>query len=150
MPEYKSHIAGALVLGAGGLAAVNWLGWFQPEPLQAVFLMGCVLLGALFPDVDTDSKGQKLFYLLLLIIHLTLMSLGEYKWAAILGFCAMLPVAAKHRGFIHTWWAMLGIPLVIFILPLLFYDVSWILLLPYYLAAVYGYFTHLLLDRQFT
>jgi len=149
LPGYKGHIAAALVLGAGGLALINWLAWFRPEPWQAAVLLGCIVLGALFPDVDTDSRGQKLFYFLLLIINLALMIMGHYRWAAILGFLAMLPVAAKHRGFIHTWWAMLIIPLAVFILPAVFYQISWIILLPFYLASVFGYFTHLLLDRQF-
>ncbi len=149
MPGYKGHIAGALALGAGALASLNWLEWYQPEPLHALAFMGCVLLGALFPDVDTDSKGQKFFYLLLLAINLTLMALGLYKWAAVLGFLAMIPVAAKHRGFIHTWWAMLIIPMLIMLLPALFYQIPLIILLPFYLASVFGYFTHLLMDRQF-
>jgi len=99
--------------------------------------------------VDTDSVGQKLFYSLLAVINLTLMVLGHYKWAAVLGFCALLPVAARHRGFIHTWWAMFAVPLAIFIIPLIFYDVPWKTLFPFYLASVFGYFTHLLLDRKF-
>ncbi len=148
MPGYKGHIAGAVILGAGVLAAVNWLAWFRPEPWQALVLMGCVVLGALFPDVDTDSRGQKFFYSLLLIINLTLMILGYYRWSAILGFLAMLPVVARHRGFIHTWWAMLAIPLAVFLLPIIFYGVPWQILITYYLASVFGYFTHLILDRQ--
>ena len=149
MPGYKSHATGALILGVGSLAAVNWLGWYVPEPGSAVLFMGFVVLGSLFPDVDTDSVGQKLFYSLLAVINLTLMVLGHYKWAAVLGFCALLPVAARHRGFIHTWWAMFAVPLAIFIIPLIFYDVPWKTLFPFYLASVFGYFTHLLLDRKF-
>lgn len=149
MPGYKGHATGALVLGAGALAAFNWLGWFSPDPGSAVLIMGFVVLGSLFPDVDTDSVGQKLFYSLLAVINLTLMILGHYKWAAVLGFCALLPVVAGHRGWIHTWWAMFAVPLAIFIIPLIFYDVSWESLLPFYLASVFGYFTHLLFDRKF-
>ena len=149
MPGYKSHAAGSLILGGVGLAAVHWLGWYSLEPGQALLLMAFVVLGSLFPDVDTDSVGQKLFYSLLAVVNLSLMILGHYKWAAVLGFCALLPVAARHRGWIHTWWAMFLVPLVIFIIPVIFYDVQWQNLLPFYLASVFGYFTHLLLDRKF-
>ncbi len=149
MPGYKSHAAWGLIFGAGTLAAFNWLGWYRPEPGTAIMLMGFVALGSLFPDVDTDSIGQKLFYSLLAAINLTLMFLGHYKWAAVLGFCALLPVAARHRGWIHTWWAMFLVPFTIFIIPIIFYDVSWKNILPFYLASVFGYFTHLLLDRKF-
>lgn len=149
MPGYKGHAAGALILGAGCLATANWMGWYTPEPGEAVLLMSFVILGSLFPDVDTDSVGQKLFYFLLAVINLTLMVLGHYKWAAVLGFCAMLPVVGRHRGWIHTWWAMFLVPLIIFIIPIIFYQVAWESLLPFYLASVFGYFTHLLFDRKF-
>ncbi|WP_045216019.1 metal-dependent hydrolase [Desulfonatronovibrio magnus] len=149
MPGYKAHAAGAVVLGAGTLAAVNWMEWYTPDPLTALMLMGFVVLGSLFPDVDTDSVGQKLFYTILAIINLTFMVLGHYKWAAVLGFCAMLPVVARHRGWIHTWWAMFAVPMIIFIIPIIFYDIPWKSLLPFYFASVFGYFTHLLFDRKF-
>lgn len=149
MPGYKGHATGALVLGAGTLAAANWMGWYSPDFPEAALLLGFVVLGGLFPDVDTDSIGQKLFYSLLAVINLTLMILGHYKWAAVLGFCAMLPVVARHRGWIHTWWAMFLVPMAIFIIPIIFYDVPWKTLVPFYLASVFGYFTHLLLDRKF-
>jgi len=107
------------------------------------------LLASLFPDVDTDSKGQNLFYSLLAALDLGLMIKGLYKWAAILGFCAMLPALGHHRGWTHTWWAMLLVPSVILVLPMIFYSISIEKLLPFYLAAVIGYFSHLLLDRKF-
>jgi len=48
MPGYKSHATGALILGVGSLAAVNWLGWYIPEPGSAVLLMGFVVLEVFF------------------------------------------------------------------------------------------------------
>lgn len=149
MPGYKGHVFGAAALGAASLAGLNWLGWYTPDFPEAVLLMVFILLGGIFPDVDTDSVAQKLFYTVLVLTNLTLMILGHYKWAAVLGFCAMLPVVAGHRGWIHTWWAMFLVPLAIFILPVIFYHVQWQNLVPFYAASVFGYFIHLLLDRKF-
>ncbi len=149
MPGYKVHIGGGVLIGGGCLAAVAWFGYYQPKPETAVALVVIALLGALFPDTDTDSKGQNLFYSCLVILDLALMIKGHYKWAAILGFCAMLPAIGHHRGWTHTWWAMLIIPLPIILLPVIFYRLSPETLLPFYLAAVVGYFSHLLLDRKF-
>lgn len=149
MPGYKVHLAGGIVFWGLGLAGGLFFGVYTPEPQTALALLCIVLLGALFPDTDTDSKGQSLFYTCFLILDLALMIRGEFKWAAILGFCALLPAIGHHRGWTHTWWAMLAVPSPIIILPMVFYHQSLIKLLPFYMAAVFGYFSHLVLDRKF-
>jgi membrane-bound metal-dependent hydrolase YbcI (DUF457 family) len=148
MPGYKGHIIGGIIVWVLCLLAVIWFGLYEPKPQTALVLLCVVLMGALFPDTDTDSKGQNLFYGCFVILDLALMIKGEYKWAAILGFCALLPALGHHRGWTHTWWAMLLIPLPIIILPMMFYDFSLEKLLPFYLAGVLGYLSHLILDRK--
>jgi hypothetical protein len=44
---------------------------------------------------------------------------------------------------------MLLVPLPILILPIVFYDLPIQRPLPFYVAAVSGYFSHLALDRKF-
>ncbi len=149
MPGYKGHLAGGTVCGGLILAGVAAQGIYNPDPMTGASLLAICLLGALFPDTDTDSKGQNLFYFVLAILDLALMTLGFFKWAAIVGFFAMLPAIGHHRSWTHTWFAMLMVPLPIVILPLIFFDFSARSLLPFYLAAVAGYFSHLLLDWKF-
>ena len=149
MPGYRGHLAGGLVLGTGTLAGVVWFGVYQPNIEVALLLVGIVLAGALFPDVDTNSKGQNLYYAVFVVIDLALIVQGLYVWAAWFGLFSMLPAVGSHRGWTHTWWAMLVVPLPILILPILFYQTPWQHLLPFYGAAVLGYFSHLLLDRKF-
>ncbi|MEE8432940.1 MAG: metal-dependent hydrolase [Candidatus Desulfatibia sp.] len=149
MPGYKGHLTGRLIFWGLCLAGLFGFGIYQPDPITALVLLLIVLLGALFPDTDTDSKGQNLFYGCLVILDLALMIKGKFKWAAILGFCALLPAIGHHRGWTHTWWAMLIIPLPIIILPMMFYKLSLPDVLPFYLAAVFGYLSHLVLDRKF-
>lgn len=149
MPGYRGHVAGGAVLWGGCFAGAVWLGLPRPSPETAVVLGVAALMGALFPDTDTDSRGQNLFYLILVLLDIAFMIKGLYRWAAVLGFCAMLPALGRHRGWTHTWWAMLLVPLPIVLLPVVFYDQSVERLLPFYLSVVIGYFSHLLLDRTF-
>jgi membrane-bound metal-dependent hydrolase YbcI (DUF457 family) len=149
LPGFKIHLTGGFICGGLILGALTWKNIYNPEPLTGVALMAACLLGTLFPDTDTNSKGQNLFYFCLLILDLALMAMGLFKWAAIVGFCAMLPAIGNHRGWTHTWWAMFLVPLPIILLPAFFYRYSLSIVLPFYLAAVTGYFSHLLLDRKF-
>jgi len=149
MPGYKGHIAGGLVFAGAGMAATMACDLYRPAFSEAVILVGVALMGALFPDVDTDSKGQNLFYALLVVVDLALMVAGEYRWAAVLGFAAMLPALGHHRGWTHTWWAMLAVPLAVCLLPIFFYGSAPAALAPYYAAAVTGYLSHLVLDGTF-
>lgn len=149
MPGYKVHLIGGMILGGLCLVGLIWAGFRKPEPEMALVLLCIVLMGALFPDTDTDSKGQNLFYGVLAILDLALMIKGEYRWAAILGFCALLPALGHHRGWTHTWWAMLLVPLPVVVLPMAFYHLPLERLFPFYLAGVLGYLSHLVLDRRF-
>ncbi len=58
MPGYKGHLAGASMAGGLALGGLLWLGVYAPEWPQLAVLGSLVLLGALFPDVDTDSRGS--------------------------------------------------------------------------------------------
>ncbi|GAB7080374.1 metal-dependent hydrolase [Megalodesulfovibrio paquesii] len=146
MPGYKLHLAfGGVVIG-GGLAAAHHHNLATFDPFTATMLMLIGLGASIFPDVDTNSKGQHLFYALLAVVDMVLMAQERYKWSAILGFIAMLPAISRHRGFTHRWWAALLIPALVCALPLWFYQLPWQAVLPGYLAAVLGYLSHLVLD----
>ncbi|WP_031386198.1 metal-dependent hydrolase [Desulfonatronum thiodismutans] len=149
MPGFKAHLFGGALFFGLVLIMVLWLGVYQPDQQTLLFLALIALLSALFPDVDTDSKGRVLFYGALLLVYLVLMIQGRFRLAAVLGFCALLPAVGHHRGWTHSWWAMLLVPLPIIILPMVFYERSFASVLPFYLASVTGYCSHLVLDRTF-
>lgn len=139
-----------MVVGGAALTAAVTLGCLDAGPLQLTGLLGFCLLGGLFPDVDTDSKGQNLFYSLLIVVDGTLIYHHYYRWAAWLGLCAMLPALGHHRGWTHTWWAMIvvGAPIVLIPVFILGED-NFLYFLPFYISFTAGYFSHLLLDRKF-
>jgi hypothetical protein len=117
------------------------------SPLQLAAMMSFCLLGALFPDSDTDSKGQNLFYTMFIIVDGTLICRHAYQLAAWLGLFAMLPALGHHRGWTHTWPAMLLVGIPILIVPvILFGTATMTTYLHLYLSFTLGYFSHLFLD----
>lgn len=154
MANYKGHIAGGI--GAGTIYTIaltkvpvekyaevaNVLHDWQA--IAAIFVLS--VLFALFPDVDTNSKGQNIFIGLAFIVDILLIVSGNFQAAAYLGFVAMLPIVGKHRGWTHSKWAMLIVPLPIVIVPYLYNESTLKITLVYYGAAVVGYFSHLFLD----
>ena len=123
-------------------------------------LFALCLMFALWPDVDTNSKGQNLFYGIFFVADVILIAAKYFEGAAYLGLFAILPALGKHRGWTHTWWAMLLVPLPLLILPYLFAperapdELPYLFRpeerplagLPFYGAAVVGYFSHLFMD----
>ncbi|MBI9078288.1 MAG: metal-dependent hydrolase [Pseudodesulfovibrio sp.] len=150
MPGYKGHLAGGLFFAVMGLVGGVLFGWLVLDPLLISGLIGFCLLGALFPDVDTNSKGQNLYYAVFAAVDLGLILKGYFVWAAWLGLFSMLPAIGSHRGWTHTWWAMLLVPLPILGVPAVVQGVdAFGVFLPFYAAFVLGYFSHLLLDEEF-
>ena len=149
MASYKGHIAGGLVSYGLFVLALIYLFSRPPDWNSGPVFLGLMLLGALFPDVDTNSKAQRWFYLVFFLLDAGLILSGRYAYAAFLGLFAMLPIVAPHRGWTHTIWAMAAVPAPIIILPYLLLKTDPVALIPYYMSAVIGYFSHLLIDRKF-
>lgn len=149
MPGYKGHLTGCTVVAGGALAGLLYLNVISASPLTIASLFAVALMATMFPDTDTESKGQNFFYAIMAIVDVILIINKEYEWAALLGLFAMLPALGKHRGWTHTWWAMLVVPLPLIFLPMAFFHTPWDVTLPFYIAAVVGYGTHLVLDTLF-
>ena len=155
MAGYKGHLAGATVFFGVYLAGLV-LVFSVDQAYQRftelelvgvpVVLFGLCLMFGLWPDVDTNSKGQNLFYSIFFVSDLVLIAMREFEWAAYLGLFAILPILGKHRGWTHTYWAMLLIPLPLLVLPYLLFPDRPLAGLPFYGAAVVGYFSHLFMD----
>jgi membrane-bound metal-dependent hydrolase YbcI (DUF457 family) len=148
LPGYKGHLAGGFVAGGITVSTAVLLHKFTASPMQLAAMMSFCLLGALFPDTDTDSKGQNLFYTMFLIVDGALIYRHAYQLAAWLGFFAMLPALGHHRGWTHTWPAMLLVGSPILVVPAFLLAADTLTTyVPLYLAFTLGYFSHLLLDR---
>jgi membrane-bound metal-dependent hydrolase YbcI (DUF457 family) len=154
MASYRGHIVGGLAMGALAMATLSYLPLersaeaaqlLYDEQVFAAFFVLSVLF-ALFPDVDTNSKGQDIFIGLAFFVDVLLIFNGNYQAAAYLGLIAMLPILSHHRGWTHSKWAMFLVPSPLIILPALYNEKLLLAAAVYYIASVGGYFSHLLLD----
>jgi membrane-bound metal-dependent hydrolase YbcI (DUF457 family) len=155
MAGYRGHIAGAIVFFLGYLGLLVYLysmnaAYQQFSTLELlgypVAMFALAIMFALWPDVDTNSKGQDVFYAIFLVADLFLIATRNFEEAAYLGLFALLPVVSRHRGWTHSWWAMLLIPSPLLVLPYVLFPDRPLAGLPFYGAALVGYFSHLVLD----
>lgn len=154
MANYKGHVTGGLLSGTA-VAAVYYVLPGQGLPDSAILrddwqlLTGIYVVSVLFalwPDVDTNSKAQNLFFGLAFVTDALLIINGYFAAAAILGLLAMTPIVGKHRGWTHSKWAMILVPSPIVLIPYLASEQVGETGLLIYGAAVAGYFSHLLFD----
>lgn len=158
MANYKGHIAGAVAVAATGITGALFLpgdilertGGLLNDWQFTSFLFFVAILFGLWPDIDTNSKGQDIFFGVGFLLDVILIWNGHIEAAAYLGLLAMTPIIGKHRGWTHSKWAMILVPLPIVIVSYLYRDSVLPTALIIYGAAVAGYFSHLLLDGRIT
>ncbi len=158
MPGYKGHIFGAVVCSAGYVAAVEaappHMLAHHPQIISnlelTAGLFAVAVLFGLFPDIDTNSKGQNIFFGAAFVLDIILIYNGYLAAAALLGLIAMTPILGRHRGWTHSKPAMLLVPSPIFIIPYIYDSAALETFLLFYGAAVVGYFSHLLFDGCIT
>ncbi len=175
MSAFREHWIGGLVVYTAffvislGIALIgifafelpnDWNATISLGPLKIVACFAIAVLSGLWPDVDTKSKSQQIFYRLFLISNAVLIYAKHYSISAFLGLFAMLPLIGNHRGWTHSRMTMLLLPTVFLILPVYFqrdqFDQADLLAaqnlvlfregLPFYIASLIGYATHLHLD----
>jgi len=175
MSLFREHSIGGLVayasffavsLGAtliGNIALQMPIDWNPTLPLDPWRIGACFVIAVLFglwPDVDIKSKSQQIFYRIFLIANVVLIYRGLYIESAFFGLFAMLPLIGKHRGWTHSKITMLALPALFLIIPLYLkrdaLDTANLLApqnlqrirmgLPFYVASLVGYATHLYLD----
>lgn len=154
MPGYKGHILGALVVNSAYVGALSVAPptlletnhYIISDAQMLVGLFVIAVLFGLFPDIDTNSKGQDIFFGLAFVVDVYLIYDGRIAAAAFLGLLAMTPILGHHRGWTHSKVAMLLVPSPIVIVPYLYNNALIDTALVIYGAAVIGYFSHLLFD----
>lgn len=154
MANYKGHIIGGVAVNTayigiiqiipGRLLAQN--GKFLTNWQFVAGLYIVAILFALWPDVDTNSKGQDIFFSLALLTNILLIASGRIEASAYLGLLAMTPIIGRHRGWTHSKLAMFLIPSPILLVSFLYKNGIAPSAMLIYGASVSGYFSHLLLD----
>ena len=158
MSGFRGHLAGAVACNTIYVGGMQLL----PGDLLAKtngilsdwqFVAGLFIIAMLFglwPDVDTNSKGQNIFFGIAFIADVLLIATGRIEAAAYLGLLAMTPIVGRHRGWTHSKLAMILVPLPIVVVPYLNRSTILSTALLVYGSAVVGYFSHLLLDGLIT
>ncbi len=108
---YKDHLLGGFAAGAALLFVISNYLMKQTMPLTtAIEWVLFALAGSLFPDVDIKSKGQKLFYRLIVALILISLYKNNINLAVYLALFSILPVLVRHRGLFHTVWFVIALP----------------------------------------
>ncbi len=110
MPNYKGHLVGGII--AYGVLFFAVFAAQKPSLLIAGEWLLFTLAGALFPDIDIKSKGQKYFYYVVLLFFIIIAARQQFKTLACCSFIIISPMLVRHRGIFHN-------PLFVIIMPLL-------------------------------
>ncbi|MBA2306515.1 metal-dependent hydrolase [Candidatus Dependentiae bacterium] len=146
MPNFKGHVIGGLC--AYAFVAVM-LSAQHTSLVGHTIGLSATLAGALFPDIDTQSKGQRLYLKVLALILLMSLCLRAYiplLFVLALFFSSFI---MPHRGIFHDLWfiscVLVGIDICLLIaMP---HRKVEILMASFFFLA--GVLSHLLLDKGF-
>ncbi len=117
MPGYKGHLVGGTIafclvlFGLVGLVIIP-----QPTHLMMGEWLLCVLAGALFPDIDIKSKGQKYFYYAVLVVLFVLAYQQRLQMLTCFSFVMITPMLVKHRGIFHSPRFVIALPLLVWVI----------------------------------
>ena len=146
MPMYKEHLLGGFAAGTALLFIVSNTSVHSVPLFNSIEWLLCALAGSLFPDVDIKSKGQKLFYKLIILLILLALYKGHLNLAVYLALFSILPMLVHHRGIFHCIWFLVAFPLIAAAVASIYIPAYYYSL--FYDAAFFivGALSHLLMD----
>jgi len=144
MPNYKGHLCGGLVAYLCVMLAMVTI---KPSMLTACEWLCFTLAGALFPDVDVKSKGQKYFYYFIFAVFVMLMCQGKHYYVSCLSIIAITPMLVRHRGVFHQIWFLIMISVGSWAIASFFLPALTRPLLINMLFFIVGCVSHVVLDR---
>ena len=143
MANYQKHLFGGTI--AFGVVCY-FLRAYNP-PLLTLLEWGlCSLMGALFPDVDIKSKGQKYFYTILFVTFILLVGQRKFFLVSCMSIIAIVPLLTRHRGLFHNIFFVVLFPLSVWFALSLWHPEYAKILLNHVIFFVAGQISHLLLD----
>jgi len=106
MPGYRAHTLCAVVIYSVILLCV---GAATQDWLILAGGLGAIIAGALFPDIDTKSKGQHYLYWIYAVVLMVLLFLcwrsPKQLWLDLIICLAVItiaPMLGRHRGITHA------------------------------------------------
>lgn len=144
MPGYKTHLIGGLVSFSLVYFMSKPYSNFSPELL--LFCLAASLVGSLFPDLDTTSKMQYFFYILLAPFLVTALLMHHWIFFICGGAIALILGFIKHRTLFHRPFFLILLPTIIFLWVVIYYPQK---IMPAFfitLSFIIGTLSHVALD----
>ncbi|MFT6765557.1 MAG: hypothetical protein ACJAZS_000435 [Alteromonas naphthalenivorans] len=145
MPGYRSHIAGGAITFCGIVLLVSKT--YPPTPITALQWFLLTIVGALFPDVDIKSRGQGIFYRVILLCLILLYLQKNWHLFAATSFLAMIPLLVRHRGLFHELWFVVAVPFALACFTMQSFPACKTILLLDATFFAAGAVSHIVLDR---
>lgn len=143
MPNYKKHLVGGFATYS---VLLFLLRSFNPTFIYAIEWLGLCLFGSLFPDVDTKSKIQKIFYISLLLTLFLLMSQNKLHLCLFLSFLGFSPLIVNHRGLFHKAWFLIAIATIFGCILIKYNYMNSTIMTLHALFFIAGALSHIVLD----
>ena len=111
MPNYKGHLAGGVVVFA--MIFTGMCIMYKPSLSIAIEWLVFTLAGALFPDIDIKSKGQKYFYYIVFFAFIILAARKQFITVTCCSFLILSPMLVRHRGIFHHPLFVIAVPILV-------------------------------------
>lgn len=116
MPNFRQHLLGGLLLYTVILLALVTFFHYHISMHRLIEWLACIILGSLLPDVDTGSKGRRVWFRLAIITACILVLVHAWLPICVLVVAMCLPLLVRHRGILHSLWFYLVMCVVIIIM----------------------------------
>lgn len=154
MPSWKIHLIFDLIFVIVFVGTLFGVGLLD-NILLLIFLVLFNLLATIFPDIDTPKSKIRHYFSLILALVVTSYLLINFSLGSILSVIAtfffiylvirFLPT--KHRGVTHTVWFSIILSFGLTFILWLMFGFSGFEFGVYYLVILWGYLSHLILDK---
>lgn len=147
MPRYKTHLSAGITISLILLATIVSYTALHLHPITALGYSSLCLFGALFPDIDTHSRIQRIALKGSMYCIAGAFFLSNHYALGILILAVLIMLSLPHRGITHRPWFIILMPLI----PLLYlsvaahYTSTHLILL--YIFFTTGALSHIILDR---
>ena len=154
MPSWKTHLIFDLILVVILLGTLIVNGLIN-NVLLAIFLVLFNILATLFPDIDTPKSKIRSYVSLILALGVAGYFVFSFSVNSVLSVVAEFVLVylvvrffpTKHRGVTHTIWFSVVFSLGLTSILWLMFGFSGFEFGVYYLLILWGYLSHLVLDR---
>ncbi len=154
MPSWKVHTLFNL------LFTIIWIRLlFNFSLIDNYVLLGFLILfnifASVFPDIDTSKSKVRDYTSLTLATLITIYFLLNLRFTSILSmlfsfiflYLLIKYFPLKHRGITHTIWFSIGFSIVLTIILWLMFGFSLVNFVVYFMIILFGYLSHLFLDK---